>query len=164
MNTSINVILHALTSIRAQILAYHQMRSQSVVFISGLGVAVAGLALSHGKDAPWTWIAFAGPMTFMALALFLSMYFRRLLDVCQSIETSLLQELRTALASSETATLQEHSAVYYDAAIKNKTNIAGERIKMKLWRDETQHALIVYIVAYLLFWVIWYRPWRLVSG
>ena len=153
------IILHALTGIRAQMVAYHQMRAQSTVFISGLGVAVTGLTLAQA-GTKWVWVALVGPVTFLGLALYLSAYFRQLLDICQSVESSLLEELKRATADTSKP-LDDNSAVYYDKSIQKMTDIAGKKIRMKLWHDPTQHVLIIYIVVYLIFWVIWYKPWKI---
>src|SRR5689334_6052115 len=141
---TVDIILHALTGIRAQIIAYHQMRTQSTVFISGLGVAVTGLTLAQG-GTKWVWVALIGPIIFIGVALFLSIYFRRLLDVCQSVESSLLKELKDAIADPSKP-LAVGSAVYYDKAIQNMTDINNKKITAKLWHDPTQNVLVIYIV------------------
>jgi hypothetical protein len=155
---TIDIILHALIGIRAQIIAYHQMRAQSVVFISGLAVAMTGLTLAQ-TGTKWAWVALLGPMTFLGFALYLSAYFRQLLDVCQSVESSLLGELKAATADPGQP-LVDNSAVYYDKSIHHVTDINGDPIRMKLWHDPTQHVLIVYMVFYLIFWIVWYKPWK----
>lgn len=170
-----DLIQHALTGIRAQIIAYHQMRVQAIVFNSGLGVAAAGFTLSHRNEAEWALVALIGPNVFLLVALYLARYFRQLLDCCQAIETDLNDELRLALNISEASapssvtsepaggiTLKTNSAVFYREALQKVQRIDGSEIPKKLWHDAPQKALITYILGYLLFWVIWFKPWELI--
>lgn len=170
-----DLILHALTGIRGQIIAYHQMRAQAIVFNSGLGVAAAGFTLSRHNEPAWVLVALIGPNIFLIVALYLARYFRQLLDCCQAIETDLHDELRKALEITEAsapsgvtseslgeATLKPNSAVFYREALQKVTRIDGSKIPRKLWHDAPQKALITYILAYLLFWMIWFKPWKLI--
>ena len=123
-----DLILHALTGIRALMIAYHQMRTQAVVFIAGLAVAFASFMLSRHDEAGWVWVALLGPSVFLILALFLAMYFRQLIDCCQAIEAKLQDELQRAAntespvpssaagESPSEATLKSRSAIHYRTA------------------------------------------------
>lgn len=164
--STIELILHALTRIHAQIIAYHQMRTQAVVFISGLAVAVGGLTLTHRGEAGWAWVALLGPSAFLMIALFLAVYFRKLLDCCRAIEAELHEELQKAADAPALSTppsqitLAPDSAVHYHIALKNETDIRGNKIPLKLWHDAPQKALIIYTLAYLIFWLFWFKPWK----
>lgn len=157
----IDVILHALTGIRAQTVAYHQMRTQAVVFICGLAVAAAGFTLGQRDHPGWQWVGLIGPMTFLLIAFFLSTYFRHLIDRCQCIEGHLYEELSAVMNTvlSPDQALKPESAVY---ALVNpaKAPLSRAQLRKLILKDGPQLAILGYTTIYLVFWLWWFSPWR----
>jgi hypothetical protein len=159
------IILSTLTTLRLQTIAYHQMRTQAVVFIAGLSVAAAGYSLSQSSQPGWMWIALYAPYVFLAIAFYLSQDFRQILDCCHEIEKGLHDELQKVVAGAPDVPEEESGdlgrILNYALILQTRSDLERRKIRLRWFDDAPQRALVIYAAAYLLFWFLWFKPWRL---